>query len=318
MRRRSPVLPTRWGIIDVGTNAMHLYIGVVRDGRWHLLVREHELPRLGGGGLVRGRLTAAAMARGMRMLTRYAARLAQHRVDHVEAVATSAVRDAANGPAFVRRVRRETGISLRIISGREEARLIYRGVLRVHRVRRPTVIISIGGGSTQVMCGDGAPPRYLVSIPLGGARLAQRFIQHDPPRPGELRAMEAFVRRAWAPIVRAVRRHRWTQAWGSSATIEHLTRLAYGQTHPTPPAADRTRWLTPASLRRVIQAAATRTAAERRQLPGVDPRREDMIVTTGAVLLAFMAGCGIRRLRFAPGSLREGLLADAERFVTSI
>ena len=304
----------RLGIIDVGTNALHLHIGDrAPDGRFRLLLQRRELPRLGGGGLVRGRLTTAAMARAMAVLRRYAVLLQRHRVEHVEAVATSAAREAANGAAFVRRVRRALDLPLRIISGRDEARLIFLGVLFVHRLRRPTAIVSIGGGSTQVMHGDARGPRYLVSVPLGGARLAQRFIRHDPPLPGELVAMAACVRRVWAPVVRALRRHRWTQAWGSSSTIDQLSLVAWLQTHRRPPSARQTRWLTQAALRRVLRQAAAVTAAQRRRLPGVDPRREDMVVPTGIVLLAWMEACGIARLRFAPGSLREGLVWEARR-----
>ncbi len=303
---------TRLGVIDVGTNAIHLHIVELAPGghaRWRLTRR--ELPRLGGGGLVRGRLTAASMARALAVLRRYVVLLARHRVTQIEAVATSAARDAINGPAFVRRVRRELGLPLRIISGREEARLIFLGTLFVHRFRQPTAIISIGGGSTQVMCGDARGPQHLASVPLGGARLAQRFLHHDPPLSGELHAMDTYVRRAWQPVVRALRRQAWRRAWGSSTTIDQLNLAAWWQTHRHPPAVTRPRWLTRAALRRLINQAASSTAAQRKRRPGVDPRREDMIVPTGVVLLAWMELCAIARIRFAPGSLREGLVWEA-------
>lgn len=300
------------GLIDLGTNALHLVIvRVAPDGRYQRLLHEHRLPRLGGGGLVSGQLTRAAMARALRVLRQYAVIMRRYGVEHVEAVATSAAREAANGATFVRRVRRDTGIPLRIISGREEARLSYQGVQFVHRFRRPTLIVSIGGGSIQVKVGDGGPPRYLVSVPLGGARLAQRFIRHDPALPEEVAAMTVFVRRAWAPVVRALRRHRWTQAWGSSATIDQLSLVAWLRTHARPPTNGQTRWLTPATLRRLVRWLATTTAEERRRTPGIDPRREDMVLPTAVALLTLMESCAILRLRFAPGSLREGLMADA-------
>lgn len=299
------------GIIDLGTNALHLYIvSLIPDGRYRLLLHARELPRLGGGGLVRGRLTGPAMERVLAVLRRYARLLTQYRVDHVEAVATSAARDASNGKAFVRRVRRLTGLPLCLISGREEARLIYLGVHFLHRFRQPTLLVSIGGGSIQVTVGDGGAPAYLVSVPLGGARLAQQFIHHDPSLPEELAAMTAHVRSAWAPVVLALRRHRWEQAWGCSATIAQLSLVVWLRTHAQPPANGQTRWLTQPTLRRLIRWLATTTTAQRQRTPGIDPRREDMVLPTAVALLAFMDACAIRRLRYAPGSLREGLLLD--------
>ena len=300
------------GIIDVGTNSIHLLVGVLGlSGKFHILLKERELTRLGEGGLARGRLTGRAMRRALQTLSRYAAIMKRCGVERIEAVATSAVREAANGRALARRVRKQLRIPLRIISGREEARLIYLGVLQAVRFHRPTAIVTIGGGSAQVMSGEGTRPRYMASVPLGGARLAQRFIRHDPPRPGEVEALRRHVERTWAPVVRAMRRHRWQRALGSSATIYQLmaaadlltrSRGARGSKRPLS--------ISRRSLERLVAWLADSTAPERIQLPGLDPRREDLALTTGIVLLAWMAACRVRRLRYASGSLREGLVVD--------
>ena len=127
------------GIIDVGTNAIHLLIGRLSPGgRFQVLRKEQDLTRLGAGGLASGRLTAASRRRALAVLRRYAAQLKRHRVDRIDAVATSAVREAANGRAFVRAVRARLGLPLRIVSGRDEARLIAQGVLRFTRARGST------------------------------------------------------------------------------------------------------------------------------------------------------------------------------------
>jgi len=238
----------------------------------------------------------------MVVLTRYAATLKRLRVDRVEAVATSAVREAANGKGFVRRVRSSLGIPLRIISGREEARLISLGVLRASSSRRPTAVISIGGGSVQVMIGEGGPLRYAASLTLGCTRLAQRFIRHDPPRPEEVKAMTRDVRRRLAPVARAMRRYRWRQTLGSSSTIGQLVRAA---------AAGIDAPLSHSSLQRLVRWLSVSTADERLRLPGLDPKREALILPTGVVLLSWMELCGVSRLRYAPGSLREGLMMDS-------
>jgi exopolyphosphatase/guanosine-5'-triphosphate,3'-diphosphate pyrophosphatase len=221
------------------------------------------------------------------------------------------VREASNGRVFVRRVRERLRLPLRIISGREEARLIYLGVLQAVRFRRPTAIVTIGGGSAQVMSGDGTRLHYAASVPLGGARLAQRFIRHDPPRPVEVGALRAYVDRAWVGVVRTMRRHRRHTALGSSATIYQLMAAAelLRRGREKLPAKHRFS-ISRSSLERLIEWLAASTAAERIQLPGLDPRREDLALPTAVALLAWMEGCGVGRLRYAPGSLREGLVVD--------
>ena len=299
------------GIIDVGTNSIHLLIGILGlNGKFHVLLKERDLTRLGEGGLVKGRLTNTAMRRAMEVLGRYAATLKRCDVDHVEAVATSAVREAKNGRAFVQRVRTRLKLPLRIISGREEARLIYLGVWSAQRFHRPSVIVTIGGGSAQVMCGTGARLRYATSVPLGGARLAQQWIRHDPPRPEDVAVLEESVRRIWTPVTRALRHHRWEKAWGSSATIYQLMRAAYRLTHHQKNAQPRALSISQRALRRLVAWLATSTANERMRLPGLDPRREDLAFPTAVALFVWMERCRIARLYSAPGSLREGLVAD--------
>ena len=298
-----------FGIIDVGTNSIHLLIvRVGRQGTWRVVLKQQELARLGHGGLANGRLTQRSMARAFGVLRRYAQTLKRHHVGDVEAVATSAVRDAQNGPAFTRRVRTQLGVPLRIISGREEARLIYLGVLQARRFRGATLIITIGGGSAQVIYGRDAQVRYVTSVPLGAARLSQRFICHDPPAPDEAAVLDAYVRRAWAPIARAVRRYRRQHVFGSSATIHQLMVAARLRTHGRLPRNPDRVSVTQAALRHLVNWLAQSTAKERMSLAGLDPRRQDLALTTGIALLAWMEACGVTALPFAPGSLREGLV----------
>ena len=299
------------GIVDVGTNSIHLLIGILGlNGKFHVILKERDLTRLGEGGLAKGKLTQRAMHRALEVLRRYAATIRRCRVDRVEAVATSAVREAANGRSFIRRVRARVKLPLRVISGREEARLIYLGVMSAHHVRRPAAIVTIGGGSAQVICGSGARLGYVSSVLLGGARLAQQFIRHDPPRPDEVQALIRRARRVWAPIARAMRRHHWEKTLGSSATIQQLMTAAHLLTHRRHAPPKHRLSISRRSLAQLVRWLATSTAQERMQLPGLDPRREDLALPTAVVLLAWMEGCRVTRLFYAPGSLREGLVMD--------
>lgn len=299
------------GIVDVGTNSIHLLIGILGlNGTFHVILKERDLTRLGEGGLTKNRLTRAAMKRAEGVLSGYAATLRRCRVDQIEAVTTSAVRGATNGQAFVRRIRRRLGLPLRIISGREEARLIYLGVMHAQPARRASVILTIGGGSAQVICGSGLRLGYVTSLPLGCARMAQRFIRHDPPLFEEVAALTAHVRRAWQPVALMVARHRWQQALASSATIAQVMIACYVWTHHRPPKDKHRLSLSQRALRPFAQWLSRSTARQRMQLDGLDPRREDLALPTAITLLAWMEACDVPSISYAPGSLREGLIID--------
>jgi len=302
----------RFGIIDVGTNSIHLLIGALgAGGKFRVMLTERDATRLGEDGFRRGRLTSAAQRRALDVLRRYAAMMKRCDVERVEAVATSAVRDAADGADFVRRVRRQLGLPLRVISGREEARLIYLGVLHAHRFRGAAALIAVGGGSTQVICADAARVRYARSLPLGGARLAQQFIRHDPAWPEEMRALTDHLRKSWKPVARAMRRHPWRAALGCSATIRHVVMASYLRTHRHPPRRKEPLMIHRRALTDLVSWLSRSTARERMQLPGLDPRREDAALPTGIALLTWMEACDVSTVRYAPGSIREGLVVDS-------
>lgn len=299
------------GIIDVGTNSIHLLVGVCGlNGRFHVILKERDLTRLGEGGLAKAKLTRDAMDRTMGVLRRYAEIMKQCRVEHVEAVATSAVRDAANGRKFVNDVRRRLKLPLRVVSGKEEARLIHLGVLQAHRFRRPTLIVTVGGGSAQTILADRLSAKYLSSVPLGGQRLAQAFIRHDPALPEEIEKLTRHVRKKWRPVAEALRRRKWSLAVATSATLKQLMMAAYFQRNDKPPKKKKPLSISRKALEDLVEWLAASNSEARIQMDGVDPRREDLLLPAGIALLEWMEACGVGTLHYAPGSLREGLVVD--------
>ncbi len=297
------------GVLDVGTNSIHVLIGELdRRGGVRVRLKAQELAQLGEGGLVRGRLTMAAQRRAFRVLARYAAILTRWNVDRIEAVATSAVREAENGAGFVRQVRRRLHVPLRVISGREEARLNYLGAWTAHRFRSPAAFIAIGGGSAQVVCAASGRLRYARSVPLGSARLAQQFLRHDPPRPNELAALTEHLRGAWKPVAKAVRRHRCRVALGGSAMIRQLLLASYWRARRRLPADEARLSIHRRTLAEIVAWLSSSTARERVRMRGLDPRREHLVLPTSLALLTWMDACGVPAIRYAPGSIREGLL----------
>ena len=186
-----------WLIIDVGTNAVRLEIArALPGGSLETLHQERDPIRPGEGVFLSGRMPAEVEERLVATLRRYAALCRRHKA-RVRAVATSAMREAKNGPDVVRRVRAATGLELEVISGREEARLICAGVLRGRAPTAPALLVDIGGGSTEVATARGEAPTDLWSVPLGAVRLTQIFGTRGRVSPQRLAALRAFAAEAF-------------------------------------------------------------------------------------------------------------------------
>ena len=192
----------RLAAIDVGSNSLHMVIAdVSADGHIEVVDRVKEMVRLGRSAFTTGHLTPEAMNLATSTLTTFG-RLARARhVERLRIVATSAVREARNGAAFVRRLRRQTGLPVRVISGAEEARLIYRAARYALGLDGgPYLLVDVGGGSVELVLVQDGRALWLRSLPLGAARLSERFLLHDPPRPAEVRQLEKHLRREMGDV----------------------------------------------------------------------------------------------------------------------
>src|SRR6184192_1818667 len=184
--RQGGIMPAvRLAAIDVGSNSLHMLVADVSpDGRIQVVDRLKEMVRLGRRAFTSGKLDREAAELALRTLKTFE-RLARARhVERLRVVATSAVREARNGAAFVRRLRRQTGLPVRVISGAEEARLIYRAARYALGLDGgPYLLVDVGGGSVELVLVQDGRALWLRSLPLGAARLSERFLLHDPPRP---------------------------------------------------------------------------------------------------------------------------------------
>jgi exopolyphosphatase / guanosine-5'-triphosphate,3'-diphosphate pyrophosphatase len=186
----------RVAVVDIGTNSTRLLVADVDAGTLTEVERRTEVTRLGQGVDRDGVLVADAMERVLATVAGYRRRIDEHRVERAVAVLTSAVRDAANGAPFAARIRDEHRLDARIIDGDEEARLTFRGATSSRRPDdvTPTVVIDIGGGSTELVIGNGGGVSFHVSTQAGVVRHSERHIRSDPPRRPELDALAADVR----------------------------------------------------------------------------------------------------------------------------
>jgi exopolyphosphatase/guanosine-5'-triphosphate,3'-diphosphate pyrophosphatase len=297
----------RLAAIDIGTNSVHMIIVRVRpDLSFEVVDREREMVRLGAGGLDGKRLSDSALLSAMQALTKYKRLAESHAVDEIIATATSAVREAENGADFVATVRRDIGIRVRIISGTEEARLIHLAASYAAGVGgHPSVVIDIGGGSVELTLGTAARMQIGGSFKAGVIRLTERFVSSDPISRSDERRIERFVRRQTSALVKAITKRGFHRVVGTSGTILALGALA------TKNGGDlRNRRVGEKALHRLRRTLAASTLEERLAMPGLDPRRADVLVAGAVLLDTLLRSLGATELTLCDFALREGLILD--------
>ena len=297
----------RLAAIDIGTNSVHMIIVRVRpDLSFEVVDREKEMVRLGAGGLDGRKLSDSAIEAALQTLIKYKRLAESHAVDEIIATATSAVRESENGADFVATVRRDVGISVRIISGNEEARLIHLAAAYAAGVGgRPSVVIDIGGGSVEVTLGTAARMQLGGSFKIGVIRLTERFIGSDPLNRGDERRIVRYVQRQTSVLIRSIKKRSFNRVVGTSGTIQALGALAVRNGGDL-----RNRRVSVKLLHRLRRTLARTTLEERLAMPGLDPRRADVLVAGAVLLDTILAALGASELTMCDFALREGLILD--------
>jgi len=302
----------RIAAIDVGSNSIHMVVAEARpDGHFLVLDRAKEMVRLGRKSLTTGRLTASAMDHGIETLHRFTSIARRHGVTRFRAVATSAVREAKNGGEFIQRIYDEVGLRVRVIPGREEARLIYLGVSQVVDLRRgPVLLFDVGGGSVELVLVDQGKAVELHSVKLGVARLTEEHLAADPPRPRELAKLTAHIEEELAGPLKTARKRKVTRVIGTSGTLLALVSMAAHKlgVHPGREAHGLE---VPASAvsqlaRQIVRADRT----GRLEMRGMDPKRADLIVAGAVLADVVLRTVGAKRIQACTWALREGLLLE--------
>ena len=295
-------------VIDLGSNTARLAIfEVTGEGGLRTLYEVKEVPRLGKSVREDLSLSPAAMDRGLATLTRFSRHLTVMGNPPTIAVATSAVRDAPNGPAFVERIARRTGLLMRVISGEEEARLGYLGVASAWELDRD-LIADLGGGSIQLASTRDGKLDRSASLPLGALRLTQEFLEHDPPKRRELEAAEEYVqeRFATASLPRPSERLR---VFGVGGTIRSLARVAM-ELREYPVQRVHGYRLNRRDLEVLEGILFEMSASQRREVPGISAPRADVIVAGLIVVAGLLRRTGKDELVVTGHGIREGAVVE--------
>jgi exopolyphosphatase/guanosine-5'-triphosphate,3'-diphosphate pyrophosphatase len=277
----------RVAVVDIGTNSTRLLVADVgADGALTELERLATVTRLGEGVDRSGALADAAMGRVLDTLGRYRERIDHHRAQRTVAVLTSAVRDARNGDAFLARVREEHGLDARTIPGDEEARLTFLGATseRPADDATPTLVVDIGGGSTELVVGTGHEPSFHVSTQAGVVRQTERHLGDDPPTRAQLDALRAEVRGIFTTQVPVDVRARARAAIAVAGTPVSLAAIDLNLDHYDASEVQGHR-LSVAACEAMLDRLAGMPEARRRAVRGLHPDRAPTIVAGAAMLI---------------------------------
>jgi exopolyphosphatase/guanosine-5'-triphosphate,3'-diphosphate pyrophosphatase len=298
--------------VDIGTNSTRLLVADVGEGRIADIERETRVTRLGEGVDERRRLLPVPIARVRNTLTDYRRTAERIGAERTLAIATSAIRDAENGEAFLGEVEWSYGFTTRLLSGHDEALMTYRGVTSERGLAAGTVIVDIGGGSTELIAGEPDGVRWHDSLDIGSVRLTERFLHSDPPSDDELAACADAVKALLSERVPDEIRQHTTSAIGVAGTITSIAALTLGLDEY-----DRERvhgsQLTAGELGEQLDRLAAVPVAARRELRPLDPERAPVIVAGAVIARETLSFFGLDHLEISERDILDGaVLAAAE------
>jgi exopolyphosphatase/guanosine-5'-triphosphate,3'-diphosphate pyrophosphatase len=292
---------TRVGVIDLGTNSTRLLVADVDDGSVHEVERRLTITRLGEGVDERRILLPTALARVRNTLSDYRRVLEEAGAERTLAVATSAVRDAENGEAFLGEVEWSYGFETLLLTGEKEARMTSRGVANGGVLEPGTLVLDVGGGSTELVLAD-----WHVSLDLGCVRLTERFLHSDPPTAAEVEACRAYIRSLLPGEPEP------TRAIGVAGTVTTLAVLSLGLDEEDP-ALVHGHGLSAAWVEQEAERLAALPVAALRELRGMHPDRAPVIVAGALVVAETLRRYGVDALQVSEHDLMHGAaLAAAE------
>ena len=306
----------RVAAIDIGTNSTHLLVASVDTTLRTFSIEQAEksTTRLGERDPETGELTAAAMQRSYDTLRRFRDLSNSHQVEQIITAATSAVREAPNGRDFLQKIQDGLGLEVDLVSGPEEARLIYLGVLSgMSFGDRPHLLLDIGGGSTELILADGRDARALTSTRVGAVRLQRDFVKDDPIPPQRRSFLQAFIQGSLEPAVDKVHRRikpgEIPVLVATSGTAMAIGALAASE-DDRPPLKLHGYRVSRQRLDRVVDKLVTMTPDQRRDLSPINDRRAEIIVPGALILQTTMQMLAVDELVLSERALREGLIVD--------
>ena len=303
--------------IDIGTNSLHMVVVKIEATlpSFTIIAREKETVRLGDRNLMTGDLKPEVMSKAIACLGRFKTLAESLGTSSIVAVATSAVRESPNGKEFLHQIETEVGLIVDLISGPEEARRIYLGVLSgMEFNNKPHIIIDIGGGSTELILGDSEEPRSLTSTKIGAVRLTGELIASDPISETEFKYLQAYARgmleRSVEEVQGKLKIGDSPQLIGTSGTIETIATIHVREKLGLIPTTLNGYQFSLQDLRTWVNRLRKMTNVERASIPGIPEKRSEVILSGAVILQEAMTLLGVESLTVCERSLREGVIVD--------
>lgn len=298
-------------IIDLGTNTFNLLIAEVKPDRsYRNLFHTKISVKLGEGGIDKNFITPAAFQRGIAAIKEYQPLIEKYKVKKIVAIATSAIRGASNGAEFVDKIKSETNIDVQVISGEREAELIYYGVRKAVKMTDETsLIMDIGGGSTEFIIANEKHIFWKHSFLLGAARLLERFSPSNPITNNEIEALQNYLKKELKPLFDAVNKFPITELIGSSGSFDSLADMIAARYYTGTISDTETEYTFDLKdIAAIHEVIVKSTTAERMKMKGLIKMRVDMIVVSSILLDFIIRSLAIQKLRLSTFSLKEGVL----------
>lgn len=297
--------PTRVAVIDIGTNSTRLLAAEVSGGQVHELERHTCVTRLGRGVDLSGQLSTEAIEDVCKAVAGYIALYRELGIERVMAIATSAVRDADNGSAFIAELRERFDLNARVIPGEEEAGLTYLGATAGQPPEVPTLVLDIGGGSTEFIVGQGTTPSFHASLQAGVVRHSERHISADPPSTSDLENLAADVHHL---IQDAIANQPDAKAEAGIAVAGTPTSLAAIDLELDPYDSEQVHGhrLSLVSVQKMLSRLASVPLSERIKIPGLHPDRAPTIVAGVVILIEVMRAFGLDEVKVSEHDILYG------------
>jgi exopolyphosphatase/guanosine-5'-triphosphate,3'-diphosphate pyrophosphatase len=298
----------RVAVIDVGSNSTRLLIADV-DGGVSVIERQSRVTRLGRGVDLSGQLSDEAIEAACEAIADYVEICRESGAERIASIATSAVRDASNGEAFVAELRERFALSARVLDGEEEAHLTYRGATDQQPPSVPTLVIDIGGGSTEMIVGTRDEIAFHTSLQAGVVRHTERHISGDPPTPVELEALAGDVQTLIADALADAKGARATAGIAVAGTPTSLAAVEL-ELEPYDPTRVHGHVLSLETIQRLLSQFASASLAERAAIPGLHADRAPTIIAGCVILVEAMRAFGLTRIGVSEHDILYGMALE--------
>ncbi|SFU05510.1 exopolyphosphatase / guanosine-5'-triphosphate,3'-diphosphate pyrophosphatase [Algoriphagus locisalis] len=298
-------------VIDMGTNTFHLLLVELDNVTFKTIFKEKIPVKLGKGGINQNNLAEDAVKRAFHTLKHFKNLIDGENIDQVFAFATSAVRNAENGPEFVKTVKETIGINIQVLSGEEEAQMIYQGIRLSGSLNGHTeLMMDIGGGSVEFIIGNSQVSLWKQSFEIGGQRLLELFHYHDPILPEEIDKLESYLEEKLQPLIEAIQLYKPVGLVGASGTFDTLTDIYFESMLQCKLTGRHVFELPIEEYEAIHRMILTKNKEERLLIPGMIPMRVDMIVVASSLIEFILRYIEVDFITCSHYALKEGAIAS--------